>query len=233
MSATTFDRYGVRQPTPRRQLLTVGELQDLYGRDATVEVSSAAQRTPQLIDDDEIDKSVAPRRRFNPWLVIVTAVMLGAGGLLGYGLHRTGQLGAPGKLRAVGGATLAPTEDIPVDRDWEPVLTMGRIGAPLPLAEQTPVAPLLAPEADTKSLLSPPVQRPGAIEQGAPSGEPSSVETRTPAEIAADRAATEEALKRDSAKAREQAVPPTPAVTPQPEEEYPPGYIEAETPAKP
>src|SRR5262245_49791546 len=69
--------------TPHRQLLTVSELEQLFGPDATVELRGGR---PEHV---EADIEVIPPRRTSRWMAPVLLVVFGAASLLGYALLRS------------------------------------------------------------------------------------------------------------------------------------------------
>src|SRR5688572_33019043 len=108
MAAARHDPYpDFRQATPRRQLLTVSELEQLFGPDATVELRSTR---PEHV---EADLEVVPPRRTSRWMAPVLLVVFAAASLLGYALLRNN---APVETASsvgnwLGNSSLGPTED--------------------------------------------------------------------------------------------------------------------------
>jgi|RhiMethySRZTD1v2_1073278.scaffolds.fasta_scaffold02419_12 hypothetical protein len=231
--------------TPRRQLLTVSELEQLFGPDATVELRGGR---PEHV---ETDLEVVPPRRTSRWMAPVLLVIFAAASLLGYALL---QSRAPVDVaRSFGTWTFAPslgpTEETPVERDVKLPPIVAKIPessagipakqpapaesaestaaepdatvpapTPEPEAKAEPEAPQVAPVAKPAPDKAKPVQR--AAAQRRP-GAPRAAAIDPAREDEATRRLIErqvEGLKQRSAQDRDEPAGET----------YPPGYIEAE-----
>ncbi len=232
--------------TPRRQLLTVSELEQLFGPDATVELRGGR---PEHV---ETDLEVVPPRRTSRWMAPVLLVIFAAASLLGYALL---QSRAPVDVaRSFGTWTFAPslgaTEEAPVERDVQlppivaripestagtpapspaPADTDGSRAAELdttvpapasePAATAEPAAPKAAPVAKPAPAKPKPVQRAAAVRRP---GVPRAAAIDPAREDEATRRLIErqvDGLKQNSARDQDEPAGET----------YPPGYIEAET----
>ncbi len=246
MAAARHDPYpDFRQATPPRQLLTVSELEQLFGPDATVELRSTR---PEHV---EADLEVVPPRRTSRWMAPVLLVLFGAASLLGYALLRTT---APVDTAAsvgswLGKSTLGPTEETPIQVDYQLPPLVAKISSAAPSPQAPSPASTEAPN-DSASVVEPSVEAPSPPEPA--KAEPAKAEPpkaaakpavararakaarRAPAPVdvpypavghEADDRATQQAIEREVEELREKP----PGDKPEQGETYPPGYIEAET----
>jgi len=243
------------EPPPRRQVMSVGELEHMYGRNAQVELRSppmTAERSfypsnpspeygstaPYEYDEDSIDLPV----RRSPWLPVVVVMMLAVGGFFGYALYQRGAIPAqfvPAALRTHrlalnNGPALRETESVPVQAAFAvpktlPVLSTG--DTPL-LSTISAARPAEEAPRDGEVTTNPTdaLSNGGGAANATTSGA-AKPKARVRARSAnEDQAATLRAIDRDRAGAKDtpesSAYPePTP-----PPDQTPPGYIEADTP---
>ena len=245
MAGARHDPYSDnRQATPRRQLLTVSELEQLFGPDATVELRSTR---PERV---EADLEVVPPRRTSPWMAPVLLVVFAAASLVGYALLRDTKAVSTvtGMGSWLGNRTLGPTEETPIEVDYELPPLVAKISS----SPETSRAPA-PPEGQPPAAAAPPVVLPSSEAPPSPPEPP-------PVVAKPKRATPPSAAKAPRAKPARRAAPdevPYPAVgheaddratrdlierevdrlgddaTPVPRGNdnaatYPPGYIEAE-----
>lgn len=224
--------YGRSQTGTQRRVMSVAELERMYGRNAQVELRSppvyeqdtayqagnyqpdpayqgdGAYYDPQAYEEDPVE---VPVRR-SPWLPVVVVMMLGIGALLGYGLYNRGLV--PASLIPSKVALHQQTESLPVERDWKalPALPHISTGVVTNISAATPSTPVPASEnADTSGAAAGPAARP-----------------TTSAE---DNAATLEMIRRERERLDDPGGTQQPSTTGETTEAEPvPGYIEAETP---
>ncbi len=226
--------YGRSQTGTQRRVMSVAELEQMYGRNAQVELRSppvyqqdtayqagdyqpdpAYQGDPAYYDPEAYDDPVEVPVRRSPWLPVVVLMMLGIGGLLGYGLYNRGLV--PASLIPSKVALQHTTESLPVERDWKalPALPHISTGVVTNISAATPSTP-------TPSGEGTPGSAPAAA---APAARPS---TSTE-----DDAATLEMIRRERERLDDPGGVQQPSTTGEPSSEgesAPPGYIEAETP---
>jgi hypothetical protein len=243
MAAVRHEPYpDARHGTPERQLLTVSELEQLFGPDATVELRSTR---PERV---EADLEVVPPRRTSRWMAPVLLVVFAAASLLGYALLRTT---APAETATSLGSwlaqsTLGPTEETPIERDYRLPPLVARISGP------GGGAPLLAPPApadveapsDEAPVAQPQAPEPPSTSEKAPvRAEPDS-KPRASAKPPAVRPARGKQARRAAAVSREVDDRATQRLIEgevdrlndsvqagertESDSTYPPGYIEAE-----
>jgi hypothetical protein len=249
MAAARHDPYpDIRQATPR-QLLTVSELEQLFGPDATVELRSTR---PEHV---EADLEVVPPRRTSRWMAPVLIVVFGAASLLGYALLRNNASGETVETAVsvrswLGNRTLGPTEEASTEAQYQLPPFIAKISSATPAAEAPTPASSEPPSEAAAPVVEPSVAEPSAPEppQAKAEPEPKRAVPAKPAPARAARAkparrasapvdvpypavgheaddrATRELNEREADRVREQA----PADQTEQGEMYPPGYIEAE-----
>ena len=247
MAAVRHDPYpDFRQPTPQRQLLTVSELEQLFGPDATVELRSTR---PERV---EADLEVVPPRRTSRWMAPVLLVVFGAASLLGYALLRN--TAAPVETATslgswVSKSTLGPTEETPIEVDYQLPPLVARISDSARARKPETPPTVEPPSAAPAPAVIPSVEPPSPVEAAAPAppkaepkraSQPKPTAARSarakPARRApvvaapaagreADDRATQQLIERDVERLGTESVP---AVEPDTGATYPPGYIEAE-----
>jgi outer membrane biosynthesis protein TonB len=225
--------------------LTVSELEQLFGPDATVELRST--RPDHVEADLEV---VPPPRRTSRWMAPVLIVVFAAASLLGYALLRnSAPVEAASSVRNwVGNTSLGPTEETPIDVDYRPAPLVAKISssvpAPPPTASEVTAPadaePTEVPSVEPASPPEVPQTKPEAAVQPKPAApraaraKPARPARRAaPAEAPypavgreADDRATQELIEREAERLRKEST-----TAPEPSESgetYPPGYIEAE-----
>jgi hypothetical protein len=259
--ATTppFGQYYARNP---RRVVSVGELERLYGRHAQVELRSSptnanaapnAAEPPSYYDPQAYDDPIELPVQRSPWLPLVVVLMLGIGALLGYALYRRG-LVPPQLVRQR--VVLQESQSLPSTISWQPPPVLPIIGAEDTAALASPTSNAPATAADAKAdAPTEPAQVPSAGEAASPARD-TAVPTTQPAARARraapanrtteDEAATMDAIRRERARVQEsdpaasedsESNPPKSNSKSSGEAVYPqptpPGYIEAETPPPP
>jgi hypothetical protein len=251
MAAARHDPYpDLRQATPRRQLLTVSELEQLFGPDATVELRSTR---PEHV---EADLEVVPPRRTSRWMAPVLIVVFAAASLLGYALLRNNASGETVDTAVslgswLGKRTLGPTEEAPIEAQYPLPPFVAKISSALPSAEAPAPASTEPPSDSAAPVEEPSVEPPSVVpEPPAAKAEPEPTRAapakpaarartkparraRAPVDVPypavgheADDRATRELNEREAERLREQQAPAEDRTGEG--ETYPPGYIEAE-----
>jgi hypothetical protein len=232
------DQRGV---TPHRQLLTVSELEQLFGPDATVELRGGR---PEHV---ETDLEVIAPRRTSRWMAPVLLVVFGAASLLGYALLRgSAPVEAARSVntwtRWTSAPALGPTEDNPVDPGYTLPPIVARIShsgappapaatAPAPSAEELAAEldqTVPAPEPEALPREAPAANSPALKVQAAKPAPPARRGT-APRAAAIDPAREDEATRQLIERQLDRLDPNPPSdQKPADEATYPPGYIEAE-----
>ena len=228
--------YGRSQTGTQRRVMSVAELERMYGRNAQVELRSPPvyqedtayqagnyppppepgyQGDGAYYDPEAYDDPVEVPVRRSPWLPVVVVMMLGIGALLGYGLYNRGLV--PASLIPSKVALHQVTESLPVERDWKalPALPHISTGVVTNISAATPATPTPAGKAT----------QPAATEAASPAARPTT--------SAEDDAATLEMIRRERERLDDPGGVQQPSTTGEPSSEAettPPGYIEAETP---
>ncbi len=223
--------YGRSQTGTERRVMSVAELERMYGRNAQVELRSppvyqqdpsyqaagyhpepAYQADPPYYDPEAYDDPVEVPVKRSPWLPVVVVMMLGIGALLGYGLYNRGLV--PAQLMP-SHVAMQKTESLPIERDWKglPALPHISTGVVTNISAAKPAAPAPATEnTETSGAAAGPAARPTTSTE--------------------DNAATLEMTRRERARLDDPGGPQQPSTTGEATEAEPtpPGYIEAETP---
>lgn len=230
---------GRSQTGTQRRVMSVAELEHMYGRNAQVELRSPpvyqqdtayqAGNYPQqqpdpgyagdgaYYDPEAYDDPVETPVRRSPWLPVVVLMMLGIGALLGYGLYNRGLV--PASLIPSKVALHHKTESLPVEREWKalPALPHISTGVVTNISGATPSTPVPASEGAPAPA--------SATEATGPAARPT---TSTE-----DDAATLEMIRRERERLDDPGGVQQPSTTGEASSEgesTPPGYIEAETP---
>jgi hypothetical protein len=235
-----------------RRVVSVGELERVYGRNAQVELRAPLDQLNQqqvepqgYYDPEAYDDPVELPVRRSPWLPIVVLLMLGVGAFIGFAMYRRGIVPAQLVQQRV---VLQESESLPSAISWQPppvlpILSSNGIPTPTgPSANRS-----AGDESSTDSSASDATANAAAGEQ-ANSAASAAAEDKSNSGASGrgaarnraneDEAATLKAIRREREQLQTQPARPrenaqrnsAESVYPEP---TPPGYIEAETPAPP